>query len=135
MIAVDTSALIAILRLEPEADAYLEIMSSTEGRIISAMTLFETSMVLAGPRGQHADLRPLDDFLKRASIATVPFDFAQSIAARSAFLTYGKGRHPAALNFGDCASYALAQSRMVPLLYKGEDFAKTDVTPAYTVRE
>ncbi len=74
--------------------------------------------------------RPLEAFLKRANIEVAAFDREQAQKAREAFLRFGKGRHPAGLNFGDCAAYALARSRKAPLLFKGGDFLKTDIAPA-----
>ncbi len=130
MIAVDSSALIAILRLEPDADILLRTLVAARGRVLSALSLLETSMVLAGHSGGDALWEPLDDFLNEARIEIVPFDAEQARYARMAFTRYGKGRHPAGLNLGDCASYALAKSRNLPLLFKGNDFPKTDVMTA-----
>ncbi len=130
MIAIDSSALIAILRLEPDARLLLRALVEARGRVMSALNLLEASMVLAGPYGKELIWGPLDDFILEAGIEIVPFDGEQVRLARNAFMQYGKGRHPAALNFGDCAAYALAASRGCPLLFKGEDFAKTDIIPA-----
>ncbi len=96
--------------------------------VLSAVTCFETSMVLASRAGDA--LRLLDALIVRARIEIVSFDAEQASLARTAFLKYGKGRHAAALNFGDCAAYALAKSKGAPLLYKGVDFAKTDIVSA-----
>jgi len=88
-------------------------------------------MVLAGRVQDETAWRLLDALIGRAKIEIVPFDAGQAAIARAAFQKYGKGRHPAALNFGDCASYALAKSKgAAPLLYKGADFAKTDIVSA-----
>jgi ribonuclease VapC len=87
-------------------------------------------MVLAGRVQDETAWRLLDALIGRAKIEIVPFDAGQAAIARAAFLKYGKGRHTAALNFGDCAAYALAKSRNIPLLYKGADFAKTDIVSA-----
>ena len=87
-------------------------------------------MVLAGSAHGKAVWLPLDALLIRAKIEVVAFDAEQAGFARAAFLKYRKGRHPAALNFGDCAAYALAKSRNIPLLYKGADFAKTNIVSA-----
>jgi ribonuclease VapC len=84
-------------------------------------------MVLAGAARGETVWAPLDALLIRAKVAVISFDAEQAALARAAFLKYGKGRHPAGLNFGDCAAYALAKSKNVPLLYKGADFAKTDI--------
>ncbi len=130
MMVIDTSAVIAILRLESEADAFLRLIANTDACAISAVSALETAMVLAGVKGGSAVWQPLDELLAKSEIDVVPFDNLQAGAAREAFTRFGKGRHPAALNFGDCASYALAISRKAPLLFKGSDFAKTDVIAA-----
>lgn len=130
MIAIDTSALIAIFRLEPEADAFIEIIVSAKTCCLSSVSLLETSMVVSGGSEDAKAFEPLDEFLAEASVEIVAFDAAQARLAREAFLRFGKGRHPAGLNFGDCASYALARSRGAPLLFKGDDFSKTDAIAA-----
>lgn len=131
MIVLDTSALIAIFRLEPEADAFLKAIVRAEARVISAITVLETSMVMAGGSTADASIfEPLDAFLSEGGVEIAAFDTEQSRLARETFLRFGKGRHKAALNFGDCASYALAKSRAAPLLYKGEDFRRTDIRSA-----
>jgi ribonuclease VapC len=86
-------------------------------------------MVIIG-RGMPSAADALDALVRRRGIEIVPFDGALALGSRAAFIRFGKGRHPAGLNFGDCVSYALAQSRGLPLLFKGEDFAKTDVISA-----
>jgi ribonuclease VapC len=124
---LDTSALVAILRDEPERPAFLQLLASTEDPMISAATLFECSMVQA----RFDDgLEDLDDLLLSAGVRIAALDATQALAARAAWLRYGKGRSPAALNFGDCFSYALAVTTGRPLLFKGEDFAQTDVIQA-----
>ncbi|MFY9876596.1 MAG: type II toxin-antitoxin system VapC family toxin [Rhodomicrobium sp.] len=130
MIAIDSSALVAILQNEPDALLFAEAIGGAEAIVVSAVTLFETSMVLAGRVQDETAWRLLDALIGRAKIEIVPFDAGQAAIARAAFHKYGKGRHPAALNFGDCASYALAKSKGAPLLYKGADFAKTDIVSA-----
>ncbi len=130
MIVIDSSALIAILRKEPDALVFAEAIGAEDSVIVSAVSFFETSMVLAGRSRNAKAWGPLDALLTRAKIAVISFDGEQVSIARQAFLKYGKGRHPAALNFGDCAAYALAKSKGVPLLYKGADFAKTDIVSA-----
>jgi len=124
---LDTSALVAILRDEPERPAFLRLLTSTKAPMISAATLFECSMVQAKFDEGWVDL---DDLLLSAGIRVAALDVAQAHAARDAWLRYGKGRSPAGLNFGDCFSYALAKTTDRPLLFKGNDFAQTDVTPA-----
>ena len=131
MIAIDSSVLIAVLRLEPGADLLLRCLVQANARVMSAMSLLETSMVIAGQRGTKDLWEPLSEFIDEAAIEIAPFDYVQALLARQAFLRFGKGRHPAALNLGDCASYALAYSRRIPLLFKGDDFTKTDIIAAY----
>lgn len=130
MIAIDSSAIISILRLEPDARSLLQIIVSARARLMSAFSVLETSLVLAGPKGGPQVWGPLEEFLAEAGVEIVAFDREQAAYARDAFLVYRKGRHPAALNMGDCASYALAKSRNVPLLFKGDDFTKTDLSRA-----
>ena len=127
MIAIDSSALIAILRREPEADRFLIRIVEAEGCVLSSVGLLETSMVLAGRGGDSSSWEDLDALIARAGIQVIAQDAGLAHAARLAFLQFGKGRHPAALNLGDCASYALAKLRGLPLLFKGDDFPKTDI--------
>lgn len=129
MIVLDTSALIAILRAEDDAGRFTQAIGDADGCLVSAVGYFEASMVLIG-RGPGERADPLDALVRRAAIQIVPYDLDLAHESRAAFVRYGKGRHPAALNFGDCVSYALARSRGLPLLYKGGDFAKTDVVSA-----
>ncbi len=127
---IDSSALIAIFRLEPEADAFLEAIVAAERRLMSALSFLETSMVMSGGAFDATAFEPLDEFLAEADVDVVPFDAAQATLARQAFLRFGKGRHKAGLNLGDCASYALAKAKGTSLLFKGEDFRRTDVMAA-----
>ena len=130
MIVLDSSALVAIMRGEPEAERFIEAIAVAKGLAFSAVSHLETSMVLAGPKAKDAVWRPLEAFLKRANVEVVAFDREQARTAREAFLRFGKGRHPASLNFGDCAAYALARAKKAPLLFKGGDFLKTDIAAA-----
>ena len=130
MIVVDSSALVAILRREPEADRFLQVIATADTCLLSAVSLLETSMVLAGRTGDGTAWTALDTLIARAGIEVVAQDADQARLAREAFLGFGKGRHPAALNLGDCATYALARSRALPLLFKGDDFTHTDLLPA-----
>jgi ribonuclease VapC len=130
VIVVDSSALIAILRREPEADSFLSLITDADGCLLSAVSLLETSMVLVGRTGDAAAWIGLDAFIVRAGMQVIAHDAELAAYARTAFLCYGKGRHPAALNLGDCASYALAKCRSLPLLFKGNDFAATDLMAA-----
>ncbi len=128
MIVVDSSALIAILRREPEADHFLQAIAEADGCMLSSVSLLETSMVLAGRTGDATAWAELDVLIARAGMQVVAQDAELAEAARQAFLRYGKGRHSAALNLGDCASYALAKARSLPLLSKGNDFPRTDLS-------
>lgn len=127
---VDTSAIVAILRMEQEAETFLRAVSRADFCFISAVSVEEISLVLAGRLGGPEAWDGLDAFLARSEIQVVPFDHGLALLARDAFVRFGKGRHLAALNLGDCASYALAKGRELPLLFKGNDFARTDIAPA-----
>jgi len=126
-IVLDTSAVIAILRNEPEKDRFLDVILAASPRLMSAVSLQEAGMVIAGRSGSAVMWEPLDALLERLDVEIVAHDAALASVARLAFLRFGKGRHPAGLNFGDCASYALAKAHGVPLLFKGGDFGLTDV--------
>jgi ribonuclease VapC len=131
VIAVDTSALIAILFDEPEADAFQHRIS-LEPVCISAVNLQEASMVMAGRRPERGEgaWQRLDEFIRDTPMEVVAHDRELAEISRMEFVRFGKGRHPARLNCGDCASYALAKKRAIPLLFKGADFARTDIVPA-----
>ncbi len=130
MIAVDTSVLIAILQNEPETAAFLRCITESETTVLSAVSLQEASMVVAGRTADASAWRELDALIRAFSIETIPYTEDLALIARDAFLRFGKGRHPARLNCGDCASYALAKSLNIPLLFKGSDFARTDIVAA-----
>jgi ribonuclease VapC len=123
---LDTSAILAVLLDEPERAAFVGRIEQADRRVVSTMTVLEAAMVLEGRKGDDAG-HDLDQFLARGDIEIVPFDQEQLAYARTAFRRFGKGRHLAGLNFGDCASYALAQWSGEPLLFKGTDFGATDV--------
>ncbi len=126
---VDTSALITVLFEEPGHEVFQTVLSDMSPKCMSAVTLLEASMVAAGRRGARM-VGLLDTLVQEAEIEVVPFDRAQAGLAREAFLRFGKGRHRAGLNFGDCASHALAELRGAPLLFRGDDFTHTDLVPA-----
>jgi len=126
---IDTSAIVAILLDEPERQAFAEAIEATERRLLSAANFVEASMILESRHGADG-VRALDRLLGVASIEVVAVDAPQALVAREAFREFGKGRHAAGLNFGDCFAYALAKSLAEPLLCKGSDFAKTDVLSA-----
>jgi ribonuclease VapC len=125
---IDTSALLAILQDEPERRAFNEAIEGDASRLLSVASFVEVSMVVESRYGAEG-LRDLDQFLDLAGIDLVSVDIEQGKAARRAFSRFGKGRHPAGLNYGDCFAYALASVIGEPLLFKGDDFPKTDVTP------
>ena len=123
---IDTSALLAIFLGEPERQLFLDLIVQSEARHISAASLLETGIVLEARRGEAAG-RELDLFVLRVDIEVVPVDADQSDIARSAWRKYGKGRHPAQLNMGDCYVYGLAKAIGEPVLAKGRDFPLTDI--------
>jgi ribonuclease VapC len=126
---LDTSALLAILQDEPERRAFNEAIEAAGSRLLSVASYVETSMVIESRHGAEG-LRDLDLVVDRAQIELVAVDVEQGRVACRAFSRFGKGRHPAGLNYGDCFAYALASTRSEPLLFKGDDFSATDVTPA-----
>jgi ribonuclease VapC len=127
---IDTSAIIAILFDEEDARIYAEAITSAESCRISAATFVEIAIVVEA-QTKNSGSRQLDAFLNRAGIAIEPLTEEQAHIARQAFIDFGKGRHPASLNYGDCFSYALSRATREPLLFKGKDFAKTDLIAAH----
>ena len=123
---MDTSAVLAILQREPERRSFLEAIEAADSSRMSVGSFVETSIVIESRYGAEG-LRDLDRFISRASIELIPVDTEQGQLARSAFNRFGKGRHRAGLNYGDCFSYAAAISLGEPLLCKGADFIHTDV--------
>jgi ribonuclease VapC len=128
---IDTSAVIAILLGEPEAQVFAEAIRDSAVRLISAVSALEASIVIETRKGPSGG-RDLDLLLHRANAEVIPFTAEQFEVARNAYRKYGKGIHPAGLNFGDCCTYALARVSGEPLLAKGSDFPRTDVTLAPT---
>ena len=127
---VDTSALIAILRDEHDAMVHARAIANAAIRRISATTYVETAAVIDASRDPIASRR-FDDLLREARFAIEPVTEDQARIAREAYRDFGRGScHPARLNFGDCFSYALSKAMNEPLLFKGDDFTHTDVTPA-----
>ncbi|HYG90528.1 MAG TPA: type II toxin-antitoxin system VapC family toxin [Azospirillum sp.] len=129
MIVVDTSALIAILKNEPDAALFAKAIGDADDCFLSAVSLLEGGLVAIG-LGAESAADDLDDLVRLHEIKIVPFDADLAAIARDAFIRFGKGRHPAGLNMGDCASYALAKALGLPLLFKGDDFSQTDVLSA-----
>jgi len=126
---VDASALIAILLGEADAHEFAGALRAHHPKLMAAPTYLEVCMVMIGRKGQEAKSR-VERLIAETRIAVVPFDGAVAQIAVDAFQKYGKGRHRAGLNFGDCMSYALAKAEVMPLLFKGDDFRLTDIEPA-----
>ena len=127
---IDTSAVIAILRSEPEAASYARVIADAAARRVSAVNFVESAAVIDASRDPIATRR-FDEFIQEASISIEPVTEIQARIARDAYRDFGKGSgHPAKLNFGDCFAYALAKTSGEPLLFKGNDFAHTDITSA-----
>jgi len=123
---IDTSAVLAILQREAERRSFLEAIEAADSTRMSVASFVESSIVIESRYGAEG-LRDLDRFISRAGIELIPVDREQGQLARSAFSRFGKGRHRAGLNYGDCFSYAAAISLGEPLLCKGDDFIHTDV--------
>ena len=128
MIAVDSSAIVAVVLGEAEASTY-ELALLADEPVVAVPALLESFMVLTGRMGSDPSA-DIDLVLTGFEVKIVAFDTRMLAHAQRAFLTYGKGRHPARLNFGDCMSYGLAKALDIPLLFKGEDFAMTDIARA-----
>lgn len=127
MIVVDSSALVAILEAEPETGKFLEIIQDAPRRLVSAVTVYETGIVIGARRGWESAEDALA-LIENPGIEIVPFAETQISGALAAYSRYGKGFHSTArLNLGDCAAYALAKDMDAPLLFKGDDFRETDV--------
>lgn len=129
MIVVDSSALVAILEEEPEHLQFKAVISASTRRVISSVTLYESGIVLLRRRGPDG-VTDVHDLIEEFDFEVVPFDRSHGAAALEAYARYGKGIDPKArLNMGDCVVYAPAKALQAPLLYKGNDFAATDITP------
>ena len=126
---VDSSALLAILFSEPDARRHAAAIMSASPCRISVANVLETSIVVEG-RGGDSAAHELDTLLEKAEVELVPVTVEHLEAARRAWRRFGRGNHPAALNFGDCFAYALARATGEPLLFKGDDFAQTDIEAA-----
>ena len=123
---IDTSALIAILTAEPEAEQLAEAIEAEATRLVSAASVLETAIAIEARYGT-AGGQKLDELINTVQISIEPVTAVQITVARQAYRTYGKGRHPAKLNFGDCFAYALAKVTGESLLFKGEDFNQSDL--------
>ena len=124
---IDTSAIVAVLFDEPERHLFNRLIVEDPKRVLSSGTYLEAGIVVEARAGESGG-RELDLYLQKAGVDVVPFDADQADIARRAFRRFGKGNNPAALNYGDCFAYALSILSGEPLLFKGEDFSKTDVT-------
>jgi ribonuclease VapC len=127
---VDSSALVAIFRTEPEAPVFLDLIDEAPEAVVSIVTIVETVSVLCGRR-VGATRSQVDALILKLGLAAEDVDSFQRELAIDALLAFGKGRHPAELNLGDCFTYALAKARADTLLFKGDDFARTDIMPAW----
>lgn len=126
---VDSSAILAILFAEPDANTFAKAISEADSCRISAANFVEVAVVVEA-HAKDRGSRQLDAFLRRAGFVIEPVTEEQAHLARQAYSDFGKGRHPAGLNFGDCFSYALAKASGEPLLFKGGDFSRTDIVSA-----
>ena len=126
---IDSSAFVAIVAGEPERAPFSQAIVSQPIRLASAATLLETTMVVLGRKGEPG-VTELHAFIGQTGVETAPFSAEQLDLAVDAFRRFGKGRHPAGLNFGDCFAYALAKATGEPLLFKGDDFSQTDIRRA-----
>jgi ribonuclease VapC len=126
---VDSSVLVAILQAEPGYIRFLDAILAADQVAVPAPNYLETCMVLAGRKSETA-LDRLDAYMRESNLSILPFTADHALIARDAFVRYGKGRHKAGLNFGDCIAYAAAKLEAMPLLFKGGDFSLTDVEAA-----
>ena len=129
MMVVAASALAAIFFMEPGAPKFLRVLQQTPHAWISAANYLEVAIIIDN-RNAPEQMADLDLFLAKAEVEIVPVTAGQARVARDAYRRFGRGNHPAGLNFGDCFAYALAKERDLPLLFKGDDFAQTDLRPA-----
>ena len=127
---IDTSVIVAIAFDEPEAAIFERLIIEDPVRLISAASVFESAMVIESQLGERGG-RDLDLWLQKIGAYVIAVEPEHADQARLAWRHFGKGRHPAGLNFGDCFSYALAKMSRQPLLFKGNDFSKTDIAPAW----
>lgn len=123
---IDSSAILALLMIEPEAEQFATAIDEASIKVMSAANFLEASIVIEARHGLAGGSK-LDELIEKAQITVESVTFEQAKVARTAYRAFGKGRHPAGLNFGDCFAYALAKIYDQPLLFKGEDFTKTDL--------
>lgn len=123
---VDSSAFVAVLLGEAEEEAIARILATAAELWTSAFSVLETAIVIGSKKGPQG-LMTWDALLHRLAVQVVPFSAEHATVAREAWVRFGKGRHPAGLNIGDCCSYAVARHAGLPLLFKGDDFTRTDL--------
>jgi ribonuclease VapC len=128
---IDTSAIVAILLDEPERDAFIRILAAETTLAMSAVTFHESSVVVAGKKKTPSAAGLVDDMVRDLAIDVAVVTMEDAVAAREAYFRYGRGYHAAGLNLADCYAYALAKTRGDILLFKGGDFLKTDIAPAW----
>ena len=128
---LDTSAVIAILFDKPEREPFLLTLAANPRSVMSSMIFYEISLVAVGKKRNPRAAFEVDEFVGRFSIEVISVELESARSAREAYFRFGKNYHPASLNLADCFSYSLAKSRNEPLLFKGGDFLKTDIVPAW----
>jgi len=128
---IDTSAVVAILLQEPEQAAFADILVSATNRVMSVVAFYEAALVMAAKKRTPSAAQLVDELIADLAVTVIPSTMDDVIAVREAYFKFGRGYHPASLNFTDCFSYALAKARNEPLLFKGDDFSKTDIVPAW----
>jgi ribonuclease VapC len=128
-VIIDSSAVMAIVLQEPDGRKYLKAILDESPRRMSVASWFEATMVV-DRRGNAVAANLFEGFMQDARIELMPVSVSQAMIARTAWRTFGRGTHPAKLNYGDCFAYALAKETREPLLFKGNDFAQTDIEPA-----
>jgi ribonuclease VapC len=131
LIVLDTSAVIAIVFDEPERSDFADILARNTEVVMSAASLYEASLVAAAKKRNPAASALVDKFMRDMKVQVIPFEHADVVGAREAYFDFGKGFHRAGLNFGDCFAYALSKSMNAPLLFKGNDFSRTDIVAAW----
>ena len=129
---IDTSAIVEIVFGHEGYEKYLKAITDAPVRLMSAATLYETAVVVYTKHRNRNAIAALYELLKTLKVEIVPFDVAETNSAIAAYALFGKGIHPAKLNFGDCPAYALAKRKQLPLLFKGEDLSRTDIEVAVT---
>ncbi|MBM3530841.1 MAG: type II toxin-antitoxin system VapC family toxin [Alphaproteobacteria bacterium] len=128
---LDTSAIVAVLCAEPEREIFMEAMAADPLLLLSAATWYEASVVMVAKKASPRAAELVDSLIDSLSVGVAPLDREAAADARAAYYRFGRGYHSAGLNLGDCFSYSLAKAHNQPLLFKGEDFRKTDVVPAW----